>query len=404
MDRAPLHFDPELYHIFHDVPVVDTFESVDSGWLVECVSRMAELERTGNVCPLILGHLDLSKKGREDYLTPVVGLARNFRNGEIKHLGPVIFADYWIRRDKLQEIKEFCGDLIRWSADLWLRQNEIDPISLLGPTTPARRLGTLQLARDGEIPLTLSRFQGGLEMPAEEKKDPAETKSLGMEEVLAALQGISAGMSEILSKLSAPAPGAAPEGAGAGPEGAAPAGGEGEGELSDEELEKMLAELEAGQAPAGETKKPEEKPVQAMAYAGPTNTKQLSRSEQELADRIHKLESENARLQLSRELDKLSEKGIVWADDEDKRKDLDFLVALPPDLRQMQLSRIEEKYAQAPVGSEILAPVQNARNSGKRKMTPDMKQAIVAHAAKNQLNFGAACKVLYGEYPDAFIE
>lgn len=392
MSVSSPHFDPELYHIIHDVPVVDTFELVDSGWIDEAVPRMQALEKAGNVCPLILGHLDLSKKGREDDKTPQVGLVRNWKKAEVEFVGPVVLADYWFRKDKLADVKEHCGDLIRWSADIWLKHKEIDPVSLLGPTTPARRLGTIQLTRDGESPVTLSRFQG-LTMPEPEK----DTKSLGMESILKEVEGLKAAISEILSKLQAPAEGAK-DGAGA-PE-AAPAGDEPE-EMNDEELEKLIAELEQGKGKGQAPEAKAEKPVQAFASAGPTNMIQNSK-DQETELRIAKLETENARLQLSRDLDNLEKDGVLWADEADKLADLELLLALPKTMQTAQLARIKAKYAQAPVSGRPLEAVQNARTSGKTVMTEDMKNKAVNHAAANKLSFGASCKVLFGKYDHEF--
>lgn len=410
MRAAPLELDPALYHIEKDVPVVDTFDEIDEAWLAETLERMQHLEATGNVCPLVLGHVKQNEKGRADSETPEVGLARNWRKSDLPHLGPVILADYWIERDKLSDVREHCGRLVRWSAELWRNQKEIDPIALLGPTTPWRRLGTIQLSRgEGETPITCNRFSGGFTMPDEKKDDKdTSTKTLGYETLTKEVAELKEGLAKIMSLLSpqaapgaAPAPTGAPEAA---PE-AAPAGAEPE-ELSDEELEKLIAELEKG---GGEKKdapqKPDEAPVQASyAQPGPTNAgpKQMSREE---SDELVKLREEVAVLQLSREFDRLEKAGLQWTDAEDRQADLDFAKSLPANARKTFISRIEKKYAQAPVGNRPLEAVLQAarpQNEGKQTLTDDLKTKIVAHATTNKLSFEAACKFVTGKYPHEF--
>lgn len=398
MKTASLELDPELYHIIKDVPVVDCFDSITPAWIAATVHRMQSLEATGNCCVIILGHLDLKQQGRKDDETTAVGLARNFRKSDLPTLGPVAIADYWLEKQKLPLIREHCGSLVRWSAEIWLGQHEIDPIALLGGTTPRRRLGTLQLSRGAES-ITIEPFQGGFTMPEDKKVEPADSpKNLGMETINKRLDDMAAALTQITTQLASLSN---PE---AGAEGAEGAEGE---EMDDPELEALIAQYEA-QGKGGESKK-EEKPVQAMGVPpGPANTPkpvQASR-EQELEARIAELESKETKLQLSRQLDALEKKGVMWDSEEDKQEDLALLMSLPAEQRVRQLSRIEKKYGQAPVGGEILEGVVQASRQVKTSnaMTPEQDAKVREHALRSggNLSYEAACKVVTGKFPHEF--
>lgn len=239
-------------------------------------------------------------------------------------------------------------------------------------------------------------------MPDEKKDDKdTSTKTLGYETLTKEVAELKEGLAKIMSLLSPQAaPGAAPA-----PE-AAPEGTEPE-ELSDEELEKLIAELEKGGGEKGgeAPKKPDEAPVQASyAQPGPTNAgpKQMSREE---SDELVKLREEVAVLQLSREFDRLEKAGLQWTDAEDRQADLDFAKSLPENARKTFIARIEKKYAQAPVGNRPLEAVLQAarpQNEGKQTLTDDLKTKIVAHATTNKLSFEAACKFVTGKYPHEF--
>lgn len=411
MKTAALNLDPELYHIIRDVPVVDCFDSIDPAWMDKTVNHMQQLEATGNCCPLILGHLDLKQQGRKDDETPSVGLARNFRKAELPNLGTVPLADYWLEKQKLDDIRKHCGSLVRWSAEIWLGQHEIDPIALLGGTTPRRRLGTIQLSRGVES-VTVEPFQGGFTMP--EEKKPDDTKTLGMESIMKRLDDMAAAMTQMqtaLAGLSNPekpeaAPGKGEPGKGE------PAESEGD-EMSDPELEALIAQYE-GQG-KGQEKKPEEKPVQAMGTApGPTNSYapkpvQAARPPELEAAlvRIAELESQSTKLQLSRELDALEKSGIVWESEEDKAEELSDLMSLPAEHRAKRMTRIAKKYGQAPVGGEVIDAVLQASRPAQKTstaMTPDEDRKVrdYALASKGNLDYAAACKIVTGKFPHEF--
>lgn len=95
---------------------------------------------TGDPAPLIVGHTSDDPQAPE---RPVVGYAVNYKVKESRDAtGKVSYAihtDYKVRPDKEHVIEDFP----RRSVELWLGRRELDPIALLGGTTPERDLGVI---------------------------------------------------------------------------------------------------------------------------------------------------------------------------------------------------------------------------------------------------------------------
>ena len=102
--------------------------------------------RTGDATPLVIGH---TTDGKSEKSQPeIVGFATNFTVGPLFNTGrQAIFADFHVLKDKV----ELANQYPRRSVELWPKRWEIDPISLLGATTPERDLGILQLQRQGQV-------------------------------------------------------------------------------------------------------------------------------------------------------------------------------------------------------------------------------------------------------------
>ncbi len=102
------------------------------------------IKDTGDETPVVIGHT--KDDADEDDQPEIVGFARNFRVKQFFKTGKkAIYATISFLTSKLERIKQFP----RRSVELWLSDWKIDPISLLGATTPERDLGLLRLSRDG---------------------------------------------------------------------------------------------------------------------------------------------------------------------------------------------------------------------------------------------------------------
>lgn len=151
---ASIHdFDnPSKWVTVPDVKVLDEHElDGDDGKPAAYVDRavLEEIARnnnnrvytTGDPAPLIVGHTSDDPQAPE---RPVVGYAVNYRVKESRDpkTGRAVYAihtDYKVRKDREHVIEDFP----RRSVELWLGRKELDPIALLGGTTPERDLGVI---------------------------------------------------------------------------------------------------------------------------------------------------------------------------------------------------------------------------------------------------------------------
>ena len=136
-----------------DVPVLDEHAMTDQeGQELSYVDRAVLQEiadnnnrrvlETGDPAPLIVGHTSDAPNAAEK---PVVGYAVNYkvkpyrRDPETGQVVYAIHADYKVR----PKHKDVINDFPRRSVELWVSKKELDPIALLGGTTPERDLGVV---------------------------------------------------------------------------------------------------------------------------------------------------------------------------------------------------------------------------------------------------------------------
>src|SRR5207245_1881416 len=110
------------------------------------LARMADLQNqrvTGrnDATPIILGHTEDNVPESEQ--PPIVGLASRFRLGRLPDGKSAVFARPWAAPGQVDTFRKNP----RRSVELWLDPDAIDPIALLGATTPRRDLGLHLFAR-----------------------------------------------------------------------------------------------------------------------------------------------------------------------------------------------------------------------------------------------------------------
>jgi hypothetical protein len=139
--------DQSKWLIVPNIPVLDEHELtddkgsstgyVDSRILQEIANNNnRRIHETGDPAPLIVGHTSDNPQAPE---RPVVGYAINYRVRPFRNGRSAIFVDYAVRRKYANVVEDFP----RRSVELWLNKRELDPIALLGGTTPERDLGVL---------------------------------------------------------------------------------------------------------------------------------------------------------------------------------------------------------------------------------------------------------------------
>jgi hypothetical protein len=152
--RPPLR----KYKLFRDVVVLDEHHLPASGEEPEVRVGPEELERiaananrraerTNDWTPLVVGH---TRRGGPEL--PVVGYAANFRVkpfvNEHGRVVQAIYTDQYLD-DADGEADKLARQYPRRSVELWTNRLQIDPICLLGGTSPERDLGVLvKYARD----------------------------------------------------------------------------------------------------------------------------------------------------------------------------------------------------------------------------------------------------------------
>lgn len=146
-------FNSEEYVTVPDVPILDEHVLTARDGDVEAVVDAAFLEdvadncnarfaATGDAVPLVIGHTKADAAETEQ--PPIVGYATDFKVGDFGGTGrQAIYATFHVRREREAVLRDYP----RRSVELWVRKREIDPISLLGATTPERDLGILRYNR-----------------------------------------------------------------------------------------------------------------------------------------------------------------------------------------------------------------------------------------------------------------
>jgi hypothetical protein len=150
MILSPKTYKTDEFDVRDGVPVLDEHILHDSEGKIlaemtadklETIARNnnRKIAETGDEVPIIVGHTKDHKD--EDEQPEIIGLADKFRVAWLFNTGrKAIFARLKFFRDKAHLIAKYP----RRSVELWLKKLEIDPISVLGASTPERPLGLLR--------------------------------------------------------------------------------------------------------------------------------------------------------------------------------------------------------------------------------------------------------------------
>lgn len=357
------------------------------------------IKETGDLIPLVIGH---TKDGEPETKQPeIVGYAKNLRVGPFKKTGKVaIHAKFYFFRDKVHLARNFP----RRSIELWLPDAKIDPISLLGASTPERDLGLLQLAKTGAVLQFASggrrKYKRLLSDATTEKRPKMDEKAI-VNAVMAALKQ-TAVWKWCESQME--------EQEGQDEEGTDELAPEGEIIPEDEEQELPADEGEVDANPADEEQEEEEAPVRYQSGPSGSNTftpgsgkktfsrskpvantsKQIVRFQRTLAQMAQ--ENEKLRLQFQRsererDLMELAAEGCEFNPEEE----LEYVSNLPDDHYQYHLERIKKRYQRSPIGparfdlsmSRLPKPAPQGR-------TKEQMREIAALATKKGISYEQA--------------
>jgi len=408
--------DPDDFVIGEPMAVLDEFDMTDNEgeliaritakYIERVVKRMQEREETtGDLCPIVIGHTKDDQN--EDEGPPLVGYCRNWFVAPFFNTGKVAaWCLPWVFKNDVERVRRFP----RRSGEVWVGRFEIDPVSFLGATTPARDLGLLKLSRDGSFtnyqfsnPFTKSEESSvpddKTKKPDDNKPAPDAKETGSMKEIMGLLQQVVAGQQALMEAMKPPASGAptpaAPDASGA------PVGADGEPPLSDDEIEKLLAQHDGGdEMDDEEDAEPKDKKDKSRkgeevvqndgsSYPGGNDTQvKLSRMEEEARTLRVKL----ARMEIKDKLKTMAGQGAaVDPNDEELITDL---AILPDDVRDRQLVRLSRNKSISAPNPHLDDANQTARGGARKIRTEDEQKAVVKLARDKKITYGEAKKQL----------
>jgi hypothetical protein len=341
------------------------------------------IQETGDEIPIVIGH---TKDGLDEQKQPlIVGWARDLTVKPLFETGrKAIFAKARFEEGKLDLIKKFP----RRSVELWLRKMMIDPISLLGATTPERDLGLLKFANGDHKYASFS--------PSEEPMNVDEI----VQKVLAALEQTDVFQwARQQMEQSQEEPAEAPPG-GQGSPGEEPVAPMGQGqEMPQEEPQEQPAQY-AASAPSGSNtflpgSKGNMEPDRVKMAMNQLEGK-LVRYQQAYEQQATELQDVRVKLQkATREKDllELDGQGVQF----DMAEELADVAEMPEVQYQKHLERMKVRYQKAPVGNPYFKSAERVKALGQ---SPSRGQAdvnsVVDYATAHNLSYQEALAQMQG--------
>lgn len=383
-----LPFDPTQYECVR-APVVDEFEyqgggtgavmsaKIDKTFLDRCATNMnAKFARTGDLAPIVIGHTVTGAPETEQ--PPLVGYLHNY-SVEPYDGRHALFADHWIRKqnkivvDRVEQNLSAKDIVERWprrSGEVWLKHAEVDPVSLLGATTPHRPLGLLKLAADGDASLGYTA-PGDLKMADTAPPQTGDfAKLTALIEQVAAMQGQT--LELLQSALAQP---------------------QQHGEGDEHDLDKFLEGLDSDDGDKGSKEEPK-KEEKKEEKEEPAETPEPKEDEKvKLARERDDALAKFARLEITSKLERMKAAGAdIDPGDEQTIQDL---MAQPADMRERTLARLQRGARKLPgaTGGGFGAAVNEATaDNGKRMTTEAEKNEVIKLARKEQIPFEQAAR------------
>jgi len=346
---------------------------------------------TGDATPLVIGHT--RDEAHEHEQPEVVGYATNWKVKKFFKTGKSALAcTFHVFKKSVDKVRKFP----RRSVELWLDSLTIDPISLLGATTPERDLGLLKLSKSNSSKIVASMDDSG-ELSVDEN-----TQQI-VDAVLEAIKSTDVWqyMSQKMSEEGAQG-GDSPSGAGdMNPMGDPSMGGappEGEFDPSADGLEggEELPPEEGAPPEGGED---DEEPLKmSAATASGTNTfapgdpkqkyskisfAKLARENEDMKGALNNLIIRYRRSEREKDLIQLESEGYML----DRGEELALCDNLTDEQFKAHLTRVRHRYQKAPVGSMPYFEQTARTNHGR---TSHDAEAAAAYALNNNCSYEEA--------------
>lgn len=363
-----------MKYVEKEIPILDEHDlldedgkvvfSIDADFLRDVArNNNQRVQETGDETPIVVGH---TKDGAGEKEQPeIVGWARKF---SVKPLYDTGRQAIWVlarfAKDKVDQVRKFP----RRSVELWLRKKLIDPISLLGATTPERNLGVL-------------RFQAGdqtysAESPSEENMNKDEI----VQSVLSALEETDVWkfMESLMKEASGDGAqadeGVLPPGPGV-PGEQSPTMDASEGEKEDEEKPQKYSPAASNTSVPQMVKKNQSGDVVKLqaAYAKLEGTNSV------LADQVIKLQAQVRGIRREKDLVQLESEGILF----DRDEELSMIESMDDTQYAKHLDLIRKRYQKAPLGPGF----QTVSRTASRQTSREEALRIAAYASEHGLKY-----------------
>lgn len=429
-----------------DVPVYDAHivvdretgleHRIDGPKLQAIADRMNKrFEETGEESPIVIGH---TRDGRPEWeQPPIVGYAHDFYVADNPKAGrPFLYA----RRYKLYKESTVGGEKLsaeeilkrypRRSPEVWLNKNEIDPLALLGATTPMRDLGLVRNARQPlkysakagmdysaivmAVEALLQQLKGGLvpEGSAEPEFDPANDLDSGNEQT-ANEAGAAPGDQEVDQGAEFSQPEDAEEGDG----GENPfkkkyqmdqdhdsddmneAGGE---EDAAKQYQAACASSTNSYLPGSNMNEPKKKTESGELERVKMQRDQAAIQAHNFEKRLTALEAENKALREARHEDRLKYQRQVRAADLkqlvsegyalDVAEEVEEVATMSEENYKKYVDRVRKRYSRVPVGEDFIHTARISEG-GPRQADSSIRDKAIEIAGRKGLDFAAALRM-----------
>lgn len=374
-----------------------TLVNVDEQMLAKIAQNQNKrIAETGDATPLVIGH---TRDGeRENEAPELVGYATDWKLQKFYKTGKRALAcTFHIFQKAADKVRKFP----RRSVELWLDSLTIDPISLLGATTPERDLGLLRLSKQSSGSKLVATHDDNGELAVDENTQQIVDAVLEAIKSTDVWQYMTQKMQEEGSE--------AESSAGAGDE--SPLGGAGSpgGEYDPQGEQGLLDALggaDAGGAPGGDDQ------ALQMAAGAPSggNTfapgmggmdaekpnryskisfQKLARENEDMKSTLNTLLMRYQRAEREKELIKLEAEGYML----DREEELNLCSNLDNSQFQQHVQRVRLRYQRAPIGS---GPILEQTAQVNRGRSVDDAKSVAEFALNNGLSYEAALERMNG--------
>lgn len=347
------------------------------------------VEDTGDEVPIIIGHT--KDDAPEQHQPEIVGWVRKFSVKPLFKTGrKAVFGVARFMKSKIDKIRQFP----RRSVELWLKKMMIDPVALLGATTPDRDLGLLKFAANGEQTYT----------PLSPEEDAMETNSNVdeiVQKVIAALQQTDVWKfveSQMAEQQEAPEGDVPPEEGLPGSdqdEAVPPVAGEVPPEEGQPAEEEEPAKYSMGGSSGTNTFVPGGTGRPKVQYQARNEVVKLQAANHTLSKENHVLRLRLSRAQREKDLIQLeTEHGILL----DRNEELDFVTGMPDKQYKSYLDKIRKRYQKAPVGGRMYHTAERSRPVGSPSNRSKAEvDKVVEYAARKGIGYEEALSEMAGE-------